>query len=70
MEKSIFLGLMIGAIAFAMIAATVIPTVDASSKCNPQGRTTGDPHDDKGAPDSGDPHEKGEEGNPHDRCKK
>ena len=64
------MGLIAGAIALAMISASLLPAVDAEPrKCNPQRHLTGDPHNDVGAPKTGDPHDNGEKGNPHDRCK-
>lgn len=63
MSKTIFLGLIIGAVAMIMLASSIVPSVEAG-RCNPQGHETGDPH--FGTP--GDPHDDEGGGNPHGGC--
>ena len=73
MSKTIFLGLVIGAVAMIMLASSILPTVEAV-KCNPQGFETGDPHGFNNP--TGNPHntdnDDGDDdrGNPHNECDK
>ena len=75
MNKTILMGLVVGAIIVPMIGWNLMSTVDAKNpKCNPNphsdsgpnvGRLTGDPHGDN----KGDPHDNsGDRGDPHSEC--
>jgi len=50
-------------IAALILAVVATPLAYADEKCNPHGRSTGDPHDDG---DTGNPHDDGDTGNPHE----
>lgn len=71
MKNSIFAGLFVGVIAVAMVAASVLPIVDAEAKikrgCNENKNVqTGNPHGDHNP--KGNPHDNGQNGNPHNEC--
>ena len=74
MSKTVFIAVIIGAIAMIMIASSIVPnTVNAEpGKCNPQGTSTGDPHgfrNPTGNPDDTDNDDSDDDtGNPHREC--
>jgi hypothetical protein len=71
MSKTIFLGLIIGAVAMIIMASSILPN-SVTGKCNPQGSTTGNPHGFQNP--TGNPHDTDNDdsdddtGNPHREC--
>ena len=74
MSKTIFLGIIIGAVAMIMVASSVFPNAANAEpgKCNPQGTSTGNPHgfhNPTGNPHNADNDDSDDDtGNPHSEC--